>query len=90
MENNIVEDLDLHGCWSLDVMKSGSDFYLIDMAALRHSALVDTANKEKLAYDLILREKNNLPAAVPEEYTWITGIYSNISKVYFSNVEIPD
>ena len=33
---------------SLDVMKSGNDFYLIDMADMRHSALVDLIAKNKL------------------------------------------
>ena len=86
--SKIVENLNLHGCWSLDVMKSGQDFYLIDMASLHHSALVDTADKEKLAYDLILRKKNGLPAIMPEEYTWITGTHANISKIYFNGAKL--
>lgn len=44
----IIDDLDLDGCWSLDVMKSGDDFYLIDMADMRDSALVDLIAKNKL------------------------------------------
>ena len=45
----IIDDLELDGCWSLDVMKSGNDFYLIDMADMRDSALVDLISKDKLA-----------------------------------------
>lgn len=44
----IVDDLELDGCWSLDVMKSGNDFYLIDMADMKDSALVDLIAKNKL------------------------------------------
>lgn len=44
----IVDDLELDGCWSLDVMKSGNNFYLIDMADMKDSALVDLIAKNKL------------------------------------------
>lgn len=44
----IIDDLDLNGCWSLDVMKSGDDFYLIDMTDIRDSALVDLIAKNNI------------------------------------------
>ena len=44
----IIDDFELDGCWSLDVMKSGNNFYLIDMADMRDSALVDLISKDKL------------------------------------------
>lgn len=44
----IIDKLDLEGCWSLDIMKSGNDFYLIDMADMRNSALTELISKDKL------------------------------------------
>lgn len=35
----ILPKLNLHGKWSLDIMKNGDDFYLIDMARMECSAL---------------------------------------------------
>lgn len=37
----IVGNIDLSGQWSVDVMQDGGDFYIIDMASARNSALSD-------------------------------------------------
>ena len=44
----LLNDLDLKGQWSLDVMQNGDDFWLIDMALANQSALNDVVPKEKL------------------------------------------
>lgn len=44
---NILNNLDLKGQWSIDVMKNGSDYYIIDMALANESALYDCVPKEK-------------------------------------------
>lgn len=38
----LIQDLDLEGQWSIDVMQNGEDFYLIDMAIAQNSALYNT------------------------------------------------
>lgn len=38
---SLIKDVDLSGQYSIDVMKNGDDFYLIDMALMRESALVN-------------------------------------------------
>lgn len=43
----IIDNLDLDGCWALDVMKSGDDFYLIDMSDMRDSALTELIPESK-------------------------------------------
>lgn len=45
--SQIIENLDLKGKWSLDIMKNGKDFYLIDMARMEKSALTELINKNK-------------------------------------------
>ena len=35
----LIPNIDLKGRYSLDIMKSGDDFYLIDMALMSESAL---------------------------------------------------
>ncbi|WP_010078307.1 hypothetical protein [Liquorilactobacillus mali] len=45
---SIIDVLSLKGCWSLDVMKSGNDFYLIDMAKMESSALTELINPKRL------------------------------------------
>jgi hypothetical protein len=67
---DVVDKLALSGCWSLDVMKSGDDFYLIDMATMATSALTDTADKEALLNDMLLRKSKKLPAQMPFETNW--------------------
>ena len=42
---NIVE---LVGQWSIDVMRNGDDYYIIDMALAENSALNDCVPREKL------------------------------------------
>ena len=44
----IVRDTDLSGQWSIDVMKNGNDFYVIDMATADTSALRDCVPYGKL------------------------------------------
>lgn len=41
----LVERLDLEGQWSIDIMKSGDDLYLIDMALAENSAFYDSVPK---------------------------------------------
>lgn len=43
----LLQDLDLSGQWSLDIMQNGEDFYVIDMALAVNSALNECC-KEKL------------------------------------------
>lgn len=66
----VVDNLNFSGCWSLDVMKSGDDFYLIDMATMATSALIDTADYNELLNDMVLRKAKNLPAVMPFETAW--------------------
>lgn len=49
----LLNDLDLKGQWSLDVMQNNDDFWLIDMALANQSALKDVVPKEKLANQTI-------------------------------------
>lgn len=44
----MLQDIPLHGQWSLDIMQNGEDFYIIDMALAANSALVGCIPKEKL------------------------------------------
>lgn len=39
--DNLMKDVELTGCWSVDVMKNGEDFWFIDMALMENSALVE-------------------------------------------------
>lgn len=41
----LLPNIDLHGQYSIDVMKNGHDFYVIDMALMSESALVDLLPK---------------------------------------------
>ena len=66
----VVDNLNFAGCWSLDVMKSGDDFYLIDMATMATSALIDTADQDALLNDAALRNAKHLPAVMPFETAW--------------------
>ena len=66
----VVDNLNFSGCWSLDVMKSGDDFYLIDMATMATSALIDTADHDELLNEMVLRKSKNLPAVMPFETAW--------------------
>lgn len=34
----VIQDVDLHGQWSVDIMQNGEDFYIIDMAIAENSA----------------------------------------------------
>ena len=43
----LLPDSTLQGQWSIDIMKNGDDFYLIDMAPAETSALYDRVPKEK-------------------------------------------
>ena len=42
-----VEDCGLKGKWSIDVMKNGDEFYLIDMARMEFSALINEMEEMK-------------------------------------------
>lgn len=44
--SNILPELNLEGQWSIDVMKNGDDFWLIDMALAEQSAFYDCVPKE--------------------------------------------
>lgn len=66
----IVDNLNFSGCWSLDIMKSGDDFYLIDMATMATSALIDTADHDELLSEMVLRRSKHLPAVMPFETAW--------------------
>ena len=46
--SSIIKDIDLEGQWSLDIMKNGDDYYIIDMALARNSALIECVPKDKL------------------------------------------
>lgn len=37
----LIQDINLSGQWSIDVMQNGNDFYIIDMALAQESAYVD-------------------------------------------------
>lgn len=37
--SKLIQNVPMHGKWSLDVMKNGSDYYLIDMSRMQDSAL---------------------------------------------------
>ena len=40
--------LDLRGQWSIDVMQNGEDFWIIDMALAKDSALLSCVPKDKI------------------------------------------
>ena len=62
--HKLAKEMDMHGQWSMDIMQNGNDFYIIDMALAKDSAL-----KEYLPAGVIkpveenwipnLREKDN-------------------------------
>ena len=39
--DNILDNINLHGQWSIDIMQNGNDFYIIDMALAEYSAFYD-------------------------------------------------
>ena len=43
----LINDLDLNGQWSVDIMQNGEDFYIIDMALAKNSAYYDCVPLEK-------------------------------------------
>ena len=45
---NLLPHLDLKGQWSIDIMQNGDDFWIIDMALAKDSALVSCVPKEKI------------------------------------------
>ena len=45
---SMLPDFEMTGQWSIDVMQSGSDFYIIDMALAANSALSECVPKGKL------------------------------------------
>lgn len=45
---DLLPHLDLKGQWSIDVMQNENDFWIIDMALAKDSALVSCAPKEKI------------------------------------------
>lgn len=49
----LLPNLALEGQWSLDVMKNGSDFYLIDMATADTSALNDVVPRKKFKREVM-------------------------------------
>lgn len=86
---NIVDNLNLSGCWSLDIMKSGNDFYLIDMAQLKDSALLNLVDFKNLSNDMLNRGQNQLPAEMPFQRTWAIGDYQEIKETYFNQPKLP-
>lgn len=44
----VVNNMNLSGQWSLDIMQNGDDFYVIDMASAAESALSDVVDQSKL------------------------------------------
>lgn len=46
--SKLLKDCKLKGQWSIDIMKNGSDYWLIDMARASESALSECVPKEKL------------------------------------------
>lgn len=44
----ILPAVELVGQWSIDVMRNGDDYYIIDMALAENSALNDCVPREKL------------------------------------------
>ena len=44
----VIPHVELSGQWSIDVMRNGDDYYIIDMALAEHSALNDCVPREKL------------------------------------------
>lgn len=44
----VIPRIELTGQWSIDVMRNGDDYYIIDMALAEHSALNDCVPREKL------------------------------------------
>jgi hypothetical protein len=44
----MLKDLNLSGQWSIDIMQNGDDFWIIDMALAKDSALVDCMSKNLL------------------------------------------
>lgn len=42
----MIENIDLEGQYSIDIMKNGEDFYIIDMALMSDSALTEFINTE--------------------------------------------
>lgn len=45
---SLIKDIDLSGRYSIDIMKNGQDFYIIDMALMSESALTEFINTDKL------------------------------------------
>ncbi|MCH4501189.1 hypothetical protein [Staphylococcus haemolyticus] len=44
--SKLIENIDLEGQYSIDIMKNGEDFYIIDMALMSDSALTEFINTE--------------------------------------------
>lgn len=45
----MLPDIDLTGQWSIDIMKNGKDFYIIDMALAQNSALIEVCGFQKIS-----------------------------------------
>lgn len=45
---SLIKNIDLSGQYSIDVMKNGNDFYIIDMALMKESALTEFINTDKI------------------------------------------
>lgn len=58
----VIPRIELTGQWSVDVMRNGNDYYIIDMALAEHSALNDCVPK-------------NLLRAYPQQ--WLPGESNN-------------
>lgn len=58
----VIPHVELSGQWSVDVMRNGDDYYIIDMALAEHSALNDCVPK-------------NLLRAYPQQ--WLPGESNN-------------
>lgn len=58
----VIPHVEFSGQWSVDVMRNGDDYYIIDMALAEHSALNDCVPK-------------NLLRAYPQQ--WLPGESNN-------------
>lgn len=58
---NIVENTELTGQWSIDIMQNGDEFHIIDMAVAENSALKDCVPE-----GLLRKEKENWIPELPE------------------------
>lgn len=61
----LAKEMDMHGQWSMDIMQNGDDFFIIDMA---------------LAKDSALKEYLPVGAVKPVEEDWLPKLWENVGK----------